>query len=243
MTAPPRFRGEVVAIDWSGAKDRRAQTTTIRVAVVRDGSSWELSGGRTREETVDYVLGCEPPVLVGFDFSFGVPAWFAREQGCTTIDEVWALAARDGEAWLAPASPFWRTRCDVPLERRYRRCEERLRAQGFPAKSIFQLVGNGQVGAGSVRGMPLLARLRAEGFTVWPFEAASERTVFEIYPTAMRVERFPGRDLTRFTSPHARDAGISALAMWRHRNTLAVLEAATDPVTRLEGDVWLPVTD
>jgi hypothetical protein len=243
VTAPPRFRGAVVAIDWSGAKDRRAQTTTIRVAVLRDGSSWELSGGRTREETVDYVLGCEPPVLVGFDFSFGVPAWFAREQGCTAIDEVWTLAARDGEAWLAPASPFWRKRCDVPLERRYRRCEERLRAQGFPAKSIFQLVGNGQVGAGSVRGMPLLARLHAEGFTVWPFEAASERTVFEIYPTAMRVERFPGWDLTRFTSTHARDACISALAMWRHRNTLATLEAATDPVTRLEGDVWLPVTD
>jgi hypothetical protein len=232
-----------VAIDWSGAKDRRTQTNSICVAIIRDGNSWELSAGRTREETIDYVLGRKPPVLVGFDFSFGVPAWFAREHGCTTIDDVWTLAARAGEAWLTPAPPFWRHRCEVALERRYRRCEERLRAAGFPAKSIFQLVGNGQVGAGSVRGMPLLARLRAEGFTIWPFEAASARTAFEIYPTAMRVERFPRWDLTRFISTHARDACISALAMWRHRNTLATLEAATDPVTRLEGDVWLPVTD
>ena len=66
-------------------------------------------------------------------------------------------------------------------------CETRLRAEGLPAKSIFQLVGNGQVGAGSVRGMPFLARLRAEGFAIWPFDAASARTVFEIYPTAMRA--------------------------------------------------------
>ena len=136
--------------------------------------------------------------------------------------------------------PFWRERCNVAVEQRFRACELRLRAAGFPAKSIFQLVGNGQVGAGSVRGMPLLARLRAEGFTIWPFEAASERTVFEIYPTAMRAEEFPGWDLTRFTSTHERDACISALVMWRYRDVMATLEAATDPVTRIEGDVWVP---
>ena len=240
MTAVPGFRGQVVAIDWSGAKARHAQTSTIRVAAVRDGSYWELSGGRTREETVEYCLRCEPPVLVGFDFSFSVPEWFAGEHGCTTIDDIWALAASAGQTWLEPTPPFWRKRCEVPPERRFRRCEERLRAAGFPAKSIFQLVGNGQVGPGSIRGMPLLARLRREGFAIWPFDQASERTAFEIYPTAMRAEQFPGWDLTRFTSTHARDAVVSALAMWRYRNTMATLEAATDRLMRLEGDVWTP---
>jgi hypothetical protein len=231
----------VVAIDWSGAKDRRSQTDGIRVAVVRDGTYWELSGGRTRDETIDYVLRwCDPPVLIGFDFSFGFPMWFAREHGCATVDDVWALAAREGERWLAPEPPFWRRRCEVPADRRYRRCEARLRATGLPAKSIFQLVGNGQVGAGSVRGMPHLARLRAEGFAVWPFDAAGDRTAFEIYPTAMRTEAFPGWGLDGFDSTHARDAVVSALAMWRYRHTMAALVAATDPVTRIEGDVWLP---
>ena len=240
MTGRTGFRGEVIAVDWSGARARRAQTSAIRVAVVRDGSHWELSGGRTRVETIDYVLTCEPPVIVGLDFSFGVPEWFARSRGCTTIEDVWALAGSDGEMWLGPTPPFWRARCDVPREQRFRRCEERLRAAGFPAKSIFQLVGNGQVGAGSIRGMPLLARLRAEGFTIWPFEAASDRTAIEIYPTVMRSEEFSGWELPRFGSPHARDAVVSALAMWRYRDTIATLAAATDPTTRIEGDVWTP---
>ena len=240
MTAGTGFHGQVVAIDWSGAKDRHVQTSTIRVAAIRDGSYWELSGGRTREETIEYCLGCEPPVLIGLDFSFSVPEWFAREHGCTTIDDVWALAARAGESWLKPTPPFWRERCAVRPERRFRQCEKRLRAAGFPAKSIFQLVGNGQVGAGSIRGMPLLSRLRAEGFAIWPFDKSSDRTAFEIYPSAMRAEEFAGWDLTRFTSTHARDAVVSALAMWRYRDTFATLEAATDPVTRIEGDVWMP---
>jgi hypothetical protein len=239
VTSLPGFRGSAIAIDWSGAKARSAQTAGIRVAVVRDGRSWDLSGGRTREEAVDFVLRDKAPVLVGLDFSFGFPAWFAHERECATIDDVWALAERDGETMLQPTPPFWRERCLVPPERRFRECEKRLHASGFPAKSIFQLVGNGQVGAGSVRGMPLLALLRAEGCAIWPFDAAGERTAFEIYPTAMRAERFPECDLGRFASAHERDACISALAMWRHRDTMATLEAATDATTLIEGDVWV----
>jgi hypothetical protein len=30
--------------------------------------------------------------------------------------------------------------------------------------------------------------------------------------------------------------------MWEHRSTFAALEAATDPVTRLEGEVWMPTS-
>jgi hypothetical protein len=241
VTAGTAFHGQVVAIDWSGAKDRHAQTSTIRVAAIRDGSYWELSGGRTREETIEYCLGCEPPVLIGLDFSFSVPKWFAREHGCTTIEDVWALAARAGESWLEPTAPFWRERCAVPPERRFRQCETRLRAAGFPAKSIFQLVGNGQVGAGSVRGMPYLARLRASGFAIWPFDHATDRTVMEIYPSLMR-KLAPHHDVGPFANEHERDAVVSARVIWDHREMIAELEAATDPVTRIEGDVWMPTS-
>ena len=72
-------------------------------------------------------------------------------------------------------------------------CENRLHVAGFPAKSVFQLVGNGQVGRGSVRGMPHLARLRAEGFAIWPFDGARDRLVVEIYPSLLR-RRFPHLD-------------------------------------------------
>ena len=28
--------------------------------------------------------------------------------------------------------------------------------------------------------------------------------------------------------------------MWDHRDAFATLAAATDPITRIEGDVWIP---
>jgi hypothetical protein len=238
VVAPPSdFRGSVVAVDWSGAREAGAQRRGICAAIAH-ANGREVSAGRTRVETVEWIEQLPAPVFVGFDFSFGFPAWFAREHRCATIDDVWALAASEGETMLAPAPPFWRTRCEVPLDRRFRRCEVAVRAAGAPAKSIFQLVGNGQVGAGSVRGMPLLARLRERGFAIWPFDDARDRTAFEIYPSLLR--QATSRPERTYASPHERDAVESACVMWEHRAAFANLQAATDPVTRIEGDVWIP---
>ncbi len=222
----------VIAIDWSGAKSTNLKSG-IWLAVVQAGRVIESRALATRAEAIAYGADCEPPVIAGFDFSFGLPAWFARERGCSTIDEVWALAAREGEHWLAPTPPFWRARCAVEPARRFRVCETR-----YPrAKSVFQLVGNGQVGAGSVRGMPLIAQLRACGVAIWPFDPPGPRTAFEIYPSALRID---APDAGPFVSEHERDAVSSALVMWRERETVAALCAATDPTIRLEGDIWAP---
>lgn len=221
----------VIAVDWSGA--RRAKG--IWLAVVRGGELVESRAVRTRDEAVAYVRDFEEPFVAGFDFSFSVPEWFAREHGCVTIDDVWALAADAGEQWLAPSAPFWRARCDVPVERRFRRCETRYPS----AKSIFQLVGNGQVGAGSVRGMPFLADLRSAGIAIWPFDAPSDRTAFEMYPSALR-KLVP--DAGPFDNEHERDAVVSARVMWDQRETIAALRAAIDPTIRLEGDIWAPTS-
>ncbi len=218
----------MIAVDWSGARRPRG----IWLAAVRDGALVESHACPSREDAIATVAATPPPVVAGFDFSFSVPMWFARELGCTSVDDVWARAAADGEQWLRPTPPFWRTRCELPPDRRFRRCEETLR----PAKSVFQLVGNGQVGAGSVRGMPLLARLRACGFAIWPFDDAAERTAVEIYPRILR-DHVPG--LGPFTNDDERDAVCSAYAMWEHRAVLQKLVARTDPVTRLEGCVAL----
>jgi hypothetical protein len=226
---PTAIPTTVIAVDWSGARKAKG----IWLAVVRNDDLVESRPVASREEAVAYVRDCPTPFIAGFDFSFGLPEWFALEHNCTTIDQVWALAAHQGEAWLTPAPPFWRDRCEVPRDRRFRRCEER-----YPtAKSVFQLVGNGQVGAGSVRGMPLLAQLRAAGIAIWPFDPPGERTAFEIYPTVLRKL---APDAGPFTGNDERDAVCSALVMWRYRETVAALCAATDPKTRLEGDVWAP---
>jgi len=220
----------VIAVDWSGARSRAAQRRGIWVAVVRDGTLVESRNGWTREQAVELVANTPAPVYAGFDFSFGVPEWFALEHGCRTVDEVWALAAREGDRWLrTPMPPFWRYRCNVVPERRFRACEEQLRARGYAPKSIFQLVGNGQVGAGSVRGMPLLRELRAAGFAIWPFDAPGERTVLEVYPSTLGAK---GTD--------REDAERAARTMWHDRTEIARLAPAIGAVERLEGDVWLP---
>jgi hypothetical protein len=231
-----------VAVEWSGAKTSAGQRKGICVAVAGP-SGVTASAGRTRGETVELIEQLAEPVAVGFDFSFGAPAWFAREHVAEAIDDVWALAARDGDDWLGPPPmpPFWQHRCDVPAAQQFRQCEAMLKRSGIHPASLFALVGAKQVGAGSVRGMPYLARLRASGFAIWPFDSAAHRTVVEIYPTALRP--MAGEETTReFANDHERDAVLSAAVMWEHRASFATLTAATDPVTLLEGDVWMPPT-
>jgi hypothetical protein len=148
----------------------------------------------------------------------------------------------EGDGWIGtpPVSPFWRAAGRAPpRKKRFRVCEEALRARRHQPKSIFQLVGNGQVGAGSVRGMPHLARLRAHGFAVWPFHAATDRTAIEIYPSLLG-KIAPHHHSRAFANVHERDAEVSARVMWEHRESFAQLQAASDPVTLLEGDVWTP---
>ena len=237
MRVAPRIPETVAAIDWSGARGGSEQRRRICTAIAGAGGISAFDG-RTREQTIELVESLPAPLVVGIDMSFGAPAWFARAHGCTTIHDLWTLAALDGERWLEPEPPFWRDRCEVPVEQRYRACEVRLRDAGFPAKSIFQLVGNGQVGMGSVRGMPLLARLRASGFAIWPFDPPADRTVIEIYPSLLR--RLVAHDGIEFANEHERDAMLSARAMWERRDSFATLTAANDPNRLIEGDVWAP---
>jgi len=228
----------VIAVDWSGAKQQNLRCG-IWLTTIQSGRIVRSQAAPSREEAVAYVVECEPPVVAGFDFSFGVPEWFAREHACTAIADVWALAERDGERWLAPTAPFWRDAgCAPPRMQRFRACEEALLARGYQPKSIFQLVGNGQVGAGSVRGMPLLARLRAAGFAVWPFDQPADRTVVEIYPSMLR--KLVRHEDTDFANEHERDAVLSAAAMWEHRASFALLAGTTDRVALIEGEVWNP---
>jgi hypothetical protein len=228
----------IVAIDWSGAKGE-GKHPGIWITARRAGAVVHDSGTWSRRDAIDFVLGQPSPVVAGLDFSFGVPAWFARELGCDTIDEVWARVESERDAWLAPTPPFWNTRCELAEAQRFRACEERLRHAKHRPKSIFQLVGNGQVGRGSVRGMPHLARLRAAGFAIWPFDSASERLVVEIYPSLLR-KQFPHLDPGGAPTNDARDARVSARAMTARAEELTQLVAADDPITRIEGDMWVP---
>ena len=128
-------------------------------------------------------------LAVGLDFSFSLPAWYLREEGLTTADALWAAAATDGERWLREcARPFWgrrgTRRPDLPDH--FRATEQAIASVGsIRPKSTFQVSGAGSVGAGSIRGFPMLARLRAAGFSVWPFHAGVPPVVVEVWPRAL----------------------------------------------------------
>jgi hypothetical protein len=216
----------ILAVDWSGARTREERAIWLAEAV--DGRLVRLEGGRGREELVAHLLEeaeRDPELVVGLDFAFSLPAWFLQALGIDDISNAWDLVSCEAETWLAdPQPPFWRTR-EVPGDG-FRRTE--LECGGAP-KSVFQLVGAGQVGTGSLRGMPFLPRLRKR-FAIWPFDEPRLPLLVEIYP---RLHLDGTGD---YPNEHARDAAAAALAMSRWPGDWRRLPR--DPEYALEGRIW-----
>jgi hypothetical protein len=254
----------VVAVDWSGrATGERRHLWT---AEAHDGELVRLVGGRTRAEVIDELVARAddaPGVVVGFDFSFSLPAWYLRDRGHATARALWDAAATDGEAWLRDCDPpFWgrpgRPRPDLPAH--FRHTEADVAAVGgIRPKSSFQIGGAGSVGTGSVRGFPALARLQDAGFTIWPFDAPARPPVaVEIWPRAFTGPVVKSRATARaaYLDHHlpdlrsalrdaaveredAFDAAVSAVVMSRHEPALRALPVLAD-AARHEGWVWGP---
>jgi hypothetical protein len=140
-------------------------------------------------------------MVVGFDFTFGFPAWFMEELGIGSAPEFWRVVADgQGERWLhkdCEDGRFWGRAglrrhgkkpaefCGEHAHRMLRRAETALKVRaemtdplaiakiaGIAPKSVFQIGGAGAVGTASLRGMPGLLRLRSAGFGIWPFDGA-----------------------------------------------------------------------
>ena len=261
---------DTFAVDWSGAA--RGARQTIWIAEVHRGGFIRLECGRDRSEVVEHLLDASRTLsrlVVGLNFAFSMPEWFAREHGIDRVDDLWDLAAREGERWLAEcAPPFWgrpgrRRPPHDPDRPPYRRTEgERLPLRGVGPKSVFQIAGAGAVGTGSLRGMPCLRELRAAGFAVWPFDRPRFPLLVEIYPRWLTgrvrkssriaralhlASRFPGLpsalEDAAAASEDAFDAAVSALRMAAAAPAFAELAAARDATEALEGRIWSPLED
>lgn len=261
----------VVAVDWSG-RAGRAATKSIWLAEVRDGSVLRLENGRSREDIGTHLVELadeDPDLVVGLDFSFSLPAWFLVERGFTSAVDLWHVPDEEREGWLrCEAPPFWglpgRPRPELPEH--LRRTEARLSVGGIRPKSTFQVSGAGSVGAGSVRGFPVLASLRSRGFSIWPFDDATAPAVVEMWPRLLTGPVVKSRRDTRteYLSPVLRDpdhldaalpdwarrraeesddafdALVSAIVMARHADQLRALRRRGDRMTQLEGAIWTP---
>jgi hypothetical protein len=255
-----------VAVDWSGARDVRDQRKKIWLGEAVDGALVRLEDGRDRDALAAQLIADaerDPGLVVGLDFAFSLPAWALAALGADDAPALWALAERAGDGWLAGCvPPFWgRNGVRRPAGREeFRRTEREVRAvRGIVPKSALQVAGAGHVGTASVRGMPTLARLRAAGFHVWPFDRPAFPLVVEIYPRvltgAVNKSSFAERcEYLRTTFPElptelavhamqsddAFDAAVSALVMSRRVEEFLALPAADDPQRRAEGWIWEP---
>ena len=256
----------VIAVDWSGAVKGAARSIWVAESV--DGVLVRLENGRTREQLGDFLVAAgrrDPSLVAGLDFAFGFPAWYAAQCDAGDGAALWSLAEREGDAWLrACVPPFWgrpgKRRVEQDGARALRRTEREVpRVAGIAPKSVFQVGGAGAVGTGSVRGMPLLARLHGAGWRVWPFTDGDGPTAIEIYPRLLtgpvnksnfsqRAEflrfRFPrltaGLGVVASSSEDAFDAAVSAMVMAEHACELGALPPARDEVERVEGAIWWP---
>jgi hypothetical protein len=256
-----------VAVDWSGSVSARGRTTWT--AEVAGGELVFLECGRTATALAELLIGWaerDPEMVVGLDFAFSTPLWFLRERGYATAHDLWRDAAVNADEWLrACAPPFWgrpqRKRPELTDGVSWYRATEALVpvVAGTRPKSVFQVGGAGAVGTGSLRGMALLATLHDAGFSVWPFDPPHLPRVVEIYPRALtgavrksdaaaRRAYLDARDWPRNLSlrelasstEDAFDAAVSALVMCEHADDLRRLGDPSDPVARLEGEIWLP---
>jgi hypothetical protein len=246
----------VIAVDWSGRVQGGGRYRWA--AEVVDGELVSLRDGWTLDSLFEHLvaLADRDVIAVGLDFSFSLPAWFLDEQGVADGPELWDVVAEHGERWLREcAPPFWgRPGRGRPVQQDLRDCERATAAfAGVSPKSTFQVGGAGSVGTASLRGMPLLRRLRAAGFAIWPFDDPSWPMVLEVWPrlftgTVVKSNadaraayaRDRGLPPEIAVSEDAFDAAVTALGMWPARFELACLPRNGLGIARREGWIWAP---
>jgi hypothetical protein len=238
----------VAAVDWSGraSNERRFIWTAVASRGVL-----HLEGDRDRGQVGDYLVGlalADHELVVGLDFGFSLPLWFLDQE---RLADGLAVPEATAERWLRDCPPpFWGRRGRRRGGEVQRRKTEREVAPA--ARPVFQIGGAGAVGTGSLRGFPLLRRLRAEGFAIWPFEPPRLPVAVEIFPRLLTGPVVKSRRSARETYLESRgwppeasasedvfDAAVSALVMASHQRELAALPEVTDAVYRREGRIWL----
>ena len=262
-----------LAVDWSGRAgvDQKNAIYLAEVALETD-SLVRLKNGCTRSQLVDLLIAeadNDPNFVVGFDFAFSLPEWYLVSLGLTSVRELWALLATETltprmrevglVGWMrAPEPPFWsstKAASGLASEQEFRRTEQELRRPGLQPKSVFQLVGAGQVGRGSLYGMQALHRLSEAGFSVWPFDEPRFPLVLEVFPRvfAMGTNKSDPAERHRFLktfeidgptagsaddNEDAFDAAVSANAIAGAVRAGELVSLAPDPEYALEGRIW-----
>jgi hypothetical protein len=178
---------------WAGLWTRTPTGATVRLESGRtrdEIATWLID---LAKETPRMVVGFD------FCFSFPA-WFVRDEHLCPNAPAFWQLVHEQGHAerWLTAANTdprFWgkprpghkgsrppefsgdhlhrmmrSTDIDCKLIAHIPEAERQARIKGITPKSVFQIGGSGSVGTASLRGFPVLLRLREAGFRIWPFD-------------------------------------------------------------------------
>ena len=206
----------VVGVDWSGR--RTGEHHHLWTAELDGGGRVGPLAGRTRAGAAAPLVALaerDSDLIAGLDFCFSLPAWFLSHHRIHGVADLWDDAGRL-EGWLAACEPpFWGKPgrpCPPDLgPRAWRAAELAAAAVGPRPKSVFQIGGAGTVGTGSLRGMPVLAALRAAGFSIWPFDPPHLPLILEVWPR----HHYGGPLVKSSAAARAATAGRLLPARWR----------------------------
>ena len=225
-----------LAIDWSGDrrvltnKIQVAEYNPAAGTVRLVPSPAAGAGGRwSRVEVFTQVQRWveESKVLIGFDFAFAYPfcdrgQYFpGHPESPANLRDLWQTVEDvcwlhrnfyGGQFYLPGLSTFskfhhYRNPRHPCCVLRYRTTDEQARNSGLHPSSVFNCVGQKQVGPGSIAGMRFLRKVRQEtNVTVWPFDTTDEPSgsaIVEIYPRLFldQAEELTGNQPTRSTVP------------------------------------------
>ncbi len=179
------------------------EDATVEVAVVADLTS----GG-----VVDYLRGLSRPVVAGLAFCFSAPAWFVQREHQGSVDDLWRWAEKkaggDDRDTISDdlPEPFQFVKGDAAIRSPRARGSEKLFREtemtilnelGVVPASIFDIGGEGSVGALAIKGMRILADLRkggARGAAIWPMDdpqLPDGLTCVEIFPRSVWTSVYP----------------------------------------------------
>ncbi len=233
---------------------------------------------------VKYLLELSGPVVAGLAFCFSAPGWFVKKEHQGRVDDLWGWAKG-----VATDDDRAKIRVDLPEPFRHVKEDEPIRSLLNPGEkgcfretektifndlavepaSIFDIGGEGSVGALAIKGMPILATLREGGAAIWPMTApklADGLTCVEIFPRSVWTSVYPAElpqskknvmrrsnfiadrcaDGIVISDSHAAElakderAFDALLTAWALRQHARSLPVLDDPVASIEGRIWVP---
>ncbi len=254
------------------------EDAAVEVAVGADLTS----GG-----VVDYLreLRLSGPVVAGLAFCFSAPEWFVQKEHQRSVDDLWrwakGVATDDDRAKIRVdlPEPFKHVKEDEAIrsprargwEKLFRETEMTiLNELGVVPASIFDIGGEGSVGALAIKGMPILAALREPGVAIWPMDdplLADGLTCVEIFPRSVWTSMYPAdhprskKNVMRrwnfiadrrddgvvISDSHAAELATderafdALLTAWALRRHGGNLkQVLNDPAALVEGRIWVP---